>query len=376
MDIDDIKITERYRKDLGKMDELAASIDEHGLLHPPVVTADGELIAGERRIEACKRLGIKAIHVNVVDVKKASDFLKAQRDENTVRKNFLPSEAVAIAETIELAEREAAEQRAEEGRRRGGLIRQGKTSKVESCHQPERAKTRDKVAQCVGRSGRTLEKAKKIVEAAKEDPQKYRKLVEEMDRTERIDGVYKKLKKMRQAEDIANEPPPLPEGPFRVLVVDPPWQYCKRAGDPSQRGALPYPIMTMEEIIEVPVPRIAHEDAILWLWTTNSHLPDAFEILEVWEFEYKTTLTWVKQRMGVGDWLRGQTEHCLLAVRGKPVLNPLTNQTTVLHAPVGEHSEKPVEFYQLVESLCPGSRVDLFARRTREGWQVYGDEVA
>jgi N6-adenosine-specific RNA methylase IME4 len=79
--------------------------------------------------------------------------------------------------------------------------------------------------------------------------------------------------------------------------------------------------------------------------------------------------------MGCGDWLRGQTEHCLMATRGAPVVT-LTSQTTVLHAPVWAHSQKPDEFYQLVERLCPAPRYcELFARSTRPGWDGHGDEV-
>ena len=73
-------------------------------------------------------------------------------------------------------------------------------------------------------------------------------------------------------------------------------------------------------------------------------------------------------------WLRGQTEHCMLAVRGKPVFLH-GNQTTVLEAARREHSRKPEEFYALVEMVCPGRRMELFARQQREGWQVYGNDT-
>jgi MT-A70 protein len=90
--------------------------------------------------------------------------------------------------------------------------------------------------------------------------------------------------------------------------------------------------MTTEEICRVPITSIAHADCVLWLWTTNAHLPDAFKILEAWGFKYKTMLTWAKPNMGMGCWLRGQTEHALMAVRGNPAIH-LTNQTTLLQAP-------------------------------------------
>jgi N6-adenosine-specific RNA methylase IME4 len=96
-------------------------------------------------------------------------------------------------------------------------------------------------------------------------------------------------------------------------------------------------------------------------------------VVDAWGFTYKTCLTWVKTKMGMGDWLRGITEHCLLAIRGKPTLL-LRNQTTALVAPNGVHSAKPDAFYALVEDLCPGSKCELFGRTPRKGWMMYGTE--
>src|SRR5271157_3631528 len=103
---------------------------------------------------------------------------------------------------------------------------------------------------------------------------------------------------------------------------------------------------------------------------------EAFDILDAWGFTFKTILTWIKDRMGTGDWLRGQTEHCLMAVRGNPVIQ-LTNQTTALHGPLRKHSQKPEEFYRLVELLCPTSdngKLEMFSRQKREGWISHGNE--
>jgi N6-adenosine-specific RNA methylase IME4 len=78
----------------------------------------------------------------------------------------------------------------------------------------------------------------------------------------------------------------------------------------------------------------------------------------------------VKNRIGTGYWLRGRTEHCIMAVKGHPIVQ-LTNQSTVIHAPVREHSQKPDEFYRLVETLCLGRKIELFARETRDGWDTW-----
>jgi N6-adenosine-specific RNA methylase IME4 len=134
--------------------------------------------------------------------------------------------------------------------------------------------------------------------------------------------------------------------------------------------------MSIAGICAIDVSAIAHEDSILWFWVTNHHMREAFQVLDAWGFEQKTILTWGKSKLGCGDWLRGQTEHAILATRGKPTVT-LTNQTTLLNAPVRGHSQKPVEFYDLVESLCPAPRyADLFSRyQHNERWDCHGDEA-
>jgi N6-adenosine-specific RNA methylase IME4 len=195
-----------------------------------------------------------------------------------------------------------------------------------------------------------------------------------MKKTRKVNGSYKLVVTAKAAEAIKAEPPPLPTGPFRVLVVDPPWQYGGRAEDPSHRAANPYPTMTVDAIKAMPVCKLACPDSVLWLWTTNAFMRESYAIADAWGFTVKTILTWAKDRMGTGDWLRGQTEHCLMCVKGKPTI-VLTNQTTLLNAPLRAHSQKPEEFYALVDALCPGSKCELFSRQARTGWEQHGNEV-
>ncbi len=187
-------------------------------------------------------------------------------------------------------------------------------------------------------------------------------------------------RRMRKDEAIArikDEPEPLPEGPFRVIVADPPWLYEKRQEDPSSRGLAGshYPQMEFGSIADLDVPGLAHPDGcVLWLWTTNAHIFEAGKLCELWGFTPKTILTWDKVNMGTGDWLRGQTEHCVMAVKGSPTV-ALTNQTTILREKkTREHSQKPLSFYVMVDALCPGSKVELFARQPVKGWSTWGAE--
>jgi N6-adenosine-specific RNA methylase IME4/ParB-like chromosome segregation protein Spo0J len=379
--LDEIAVEDRCRQQLGDVSSLARSISSVGLLHFPIVTTDYRLVAGERRIEAVRSLEWESIPCHVVaNLAEAAQLLAAERDENLERLPLTPEEATRLADRFMELERPAAQERQRAGTsadgQAGGRGRRGNLREtfpeVSGSDEPGRSHAR--AARAAGMSRPTYEKAKAVREAAAQDPERFGPLLKEMNRGGKVNGVYKKLRRMQQQEQIEAEPPPLPTGPFRVIVIDPPWKYDNRPDDSSHRASNPYPSMSLQEITDLDVPGLVGSDCILWLWTTNSHLPHAFSILDGWGFSYKTMLTWVKDRMGTGEWLRGRSEHCLLAVRGRPTIN-LTNQTTVIEGPLREHSRKPESFYQLVESLCPGSKVELFAREARPGWVQHGDQA-
>jgi N6-adenosine-specific RNA methylase IME4 len=286
---------------------------------------------------------------------------RAEISENIDRLDFKPSEVNRIRQLCEAAARKQAKAR----QHSGGKFPQGA------------GKTRDKIGALANVSGRTMEKIAAVCDAAAAEPKKFGHLLEAMDRTGRVNGPYKRLKVAQQAEKIRAEPPPLPgNGPYRVIVVDPPWPYEIASEESTIRGVWPYPTLTVAEIAQTDIASIAHDDAILWLWTTNYHMQVVFYLLKAWGFEHRTILTWAKDHMGAGDWLRGQTEQCVMAIRGKPIVT-LTDQTTLLCAPVRKHSQKPREFYDLVERLCPAPRyADLFSRyRHSAKWDCHGDEA-
>jgi N6-adenosine-specific RNA methylase IME4 len=367
--ISEIVVGERHRRDLGDIAGLAKSIGDIGLLQPIAVTFDGHLIAGERRLRAVESLGWKTIPCTLLPIN-LGEVVRGEFAENTCRKDFTLSEAVAIKRALEPLETAAAKERQREGGRVGGKA-------SGNLPQASTGRAADKAAKATGMARRTLEKAEAIVDAAEAEPERFGKLLEDMDRTGRVNGLFKRLKVAKQAAVIRAEPPPPPgRGPYRVIVIDPPWPYEIRREDPSHRANTPYPQMSLAQIYALDIASIAAPDSILWLWTTNYHMRHAYAALDAWGFENRTILTWVKDKMGTGDWLRGQTEHCLMAGRGKPTI-ALTNQTTALHAPTRGHSEKPPEFYDLVESLCPAPRyADLFSRyRHNDKWDCHGDEA-
>jgi N6-adenosine-specific RNA methylase IME4 len=170
--------------------------------------------------------------------------------------------------------------------------------------------------------------------------------------------------------------PPLPEGKFSVIVCDPPWSYEANYNPDTYRSGASYPEMTLEQLKELEIP--AADDCILWLWTTNAFMHDAYHLLETWQFEPKTILTWFKDKMGTGYWLRGETEHCLLAIRGNPTIDSRAYSTHLKVKSQG-HSSKPDEFYEMIEATCgeaaENTYLEMFARKQRKNWRVWGNEV-
>jgi N6-adenosine-specific RNA methylase IME4 len=362
--LDRIKIGKRHRKVMGDIESLAASIEAVELLHPIVVRKDMRLVAGARRIKAFKLLGRKTIPATIIDL---AEIVRGESAENFERQNFTLSESVSIKRAIEpLIKAEAKE-------------RIGRPKKGANLAPIKKGKARDIVAKRTGKGRTSLAKAEEIIRAHEADPgnERIAKLVADMDRTGNVNGPSKRLKVLRQSAAIRAEPPPLPmNGPYRVITADNPWPYEVRQEDPSHRAVNPYPTMSIAQICKMDVASIAHDDCILWLWVTNYHMCEAPKVLDAWGFQHRTILTWVKDKMGMGDLLRGQTEHCIMAVRGKPIVT-LTNQTTVLYGKVRAHSQKPEEFYTLVEKLCPAPRYcGLFERQQRDGWDMHGDELA
>jgi N6-adenosine-specific RNA methylase IME4 len=376
MPVAKIIIGKRHRKRFDNIDSLARTIEAVGLLHPVVVDRNGRLIAGERRIRAMQMLGRTEIPVTRIDL---DQIVLGEFVENTERADFTLTEAVAIKRAIEsLIKAEAAKRQAEGGRLKG---------KASANLAEAKGEARDIIAKHTGKKHTTLAKAEKIIEAAEAEPDNphIAKLVEAMDSTGRVNGPYRRLTNMQAAEAIRAEPPPLPnKGPYRAGMGDCPWAYEPDDDDAAHRGVLPYPTLSIEQLCALDVASIMHQDSVLGFWVTNYilvrglHLP----VLHAWGgFEPKTMVTWPKDRPGRGHYAKGQTEHFIIATRGKPVIT-LSDQTTLLRGPFhlvnkGAHSSKPIEAYSFFESLCPAPRyADLFSRyRHNERWDCHGDQA-
>ncbi len=161
---------------------------------------------------------------------------------------------------------------------------------------------------------------------------------------------------------------------FRTILADPPW-------DIQQKGILGaerhYPLMNLEAIKRMPVAGLAEDDAHLWLWVTNATLRQGYDVAEAWGFTVRSPLTWIKFRLGLGNYLRNTTEHLLFATRGKAPVK-FRSQPTWFNAPVQDHSHKPEEQYPLIERVSDGPYLELFARRrppSNADWSAWGNEI-
>lgn len=162
------------------------------------------------------------------------------------------------------------------------------------------------------------------------------------------------------------------EGSFKTIVADPPWRYANAATKADANKH--YSTMCLEDILSIPVRSLATPDAHLWLWTTNAFMEEGHDVVRAWGFRPLTILTWCKPRPGVGHYLRNNTEHCILASRGKPIVPEHKPLSTWFEWPAQRHSQKPDAFYDLVETVSEGPYLEMFSRRARFNWQTWGNE--
>ncbi len=162
---------------------------------------------------------------------------------------------------------------------------------------------------------------------------------------------------------------------YRTIVADPPWRYGSQSGTASRGHARNhYGTMTLDEIKALDVADMAAKDAHLWLWGVNQLLDEAFAVCRAWGFKPLTVATWCKPGPGVGYYLRNNTEHVVLATRGKPMVPETKALASWFQWPSQRHSQKPDAFYDLVEQISPGPYLEMFSRRARFNWDTWGNE--
>jgi N6-adenosine-specific RNA methylase IME4 len=264
-------------------------------------------------------------------------------------------------------------------------IEGGKNKVVQISEQaPMERKAITQIAKVANVSHDTIAKVKKIEAVATPEVkaqlstgeisinQAYQEIKKEEKKAERIELIE------QQIEDIEQGLLPELKGLFDVVSVDPPWPYEGESKNVTsfdavgRRVANPYPEMSIEQIKKIEMPLM--NDSVVLLWTTHKFLPDAFEILKEWNLEYKATLVWNKEKIGMGAWFRMQCEFCLVGIKGKPYWNNTTFRD-ILNEPRREHSRKPDGFFEMIEQITLGRRLEYFSREKRNGWEVFGNDI-
>jgi N6-adenosine-specific RNA methylase IME4 len=173
-------------------------------------------------------------------------------------------------------------------------------------------------------------------------------------------------------------------GRYATILADPPWQFQNRTGKvaPEHKRLLRYPTMEIQEILQLPVGQLAAAQSHLYLWVPNALVGWGLDVMRAWGFTYKTNLVWYKIRndggpdgRGVGFYFRNVTELILFGVRGGlRTLQPGRTQVNLFATRKREHSRKPDEIYDIIETCSPGPYLELFARFRRAGWRQWGNE--
>lgn len=167
---------------------------------------------------------------------------------------------------------------------------------------------------------------------------------------------------------------------YKTIYIDPPWK--ESGGGKIKRGAdRHYPLMSTKEIMSLPIHRLADEIGChLYLWTTNNFLQDALACVKQWGFEYITFVTWNKDKIGLGQYYRGITEHCIFASTTKRLPYKVTDGkrkqgVTGFYEPKTVHSRKPDKMRQMIETVSYEPMIEIFAREEFVGWDWYGNEI-
>lgn len=331
-------------------------VSERGILDPLEITRGGVVLDGRHRLRAARELALRSLPVRVVspDDQVAHMLLGALQ-----RRHLSQSQKAALAVQLDVCQH---------ARRYGKKRSRANLHTGEVATLPPRGeRSREIAARTAGVSPRLVQDAITIYDT---DPDLFARVkAGELP----LHRARRELTRQHRYAQL-NTPTPLPDGAFELVYADPPWQLGNPDSDyaPEQY----YPTLPLDEIAALQVP--AAEDALLYLWAVNSHLPDALTVMQAWGFDYRGCEAWVKPSIGMGVWTRNRHELLLIGRKGhaSPAPRKLLLDS-VIEAARGAHSEKPAIVYQRLEHLYPEhSKLELFARgRTRKGWTAWGNQL-
>ena len=202
------------------------------------------------------------------------------------------------------------------------------------------------------------------------------KQIEFLDRASEEKLTVRELREEIRRDNIKTHEAELPTDKYRIIYADPPWKYGNSMPSYVTVPADYYPLMSINEICAMPVKEMAQDNAVLFMWTTAPILKESFEVVEAWGFEYKTFFVWDKVKHNMGHYSSVRHEVLLLCVRGSCPPDNLKLFDSVQTIERTEHSVKPEIFREIIDTIYPnGNRIELFARRKVNNWEVYGNQI-
>lgn len=402
INVNGIGYADRLRQlDHDNVARIASSMRQVGLINPitlrPQKGTGYWLIAGLHRLEAAKQLGWESIPAIIVDTSDTEARL-AEIDENLMRGELSAAErAIHIDKRKLLYEKMHPETQHGKapGSPSGGKVAKLATLGTERFTADTAQKTgvserkiqRDasrgeKIKNIAKVVGTSLDKGEELDALAKLPKAKQDELINRAADGEKVSAkpAVKQLARAEKEQELAEKTITASLAAekrlFGVIYADPPWRFETFSENGMDRSAdNHYPTMTTIDIVNLKVP--AADDCVLYLWATAPMLQEALDVMQAWGFSYKSQLVWVKDRVGTGYWFRNQHEILLVGVRGNiPAPAQGSQSSSVLNAPLGVHSAKPVEVAEMIEKFFPSTpKLELFCRSPREGWTALGNEA-
>ena len=344
---------------------LVTDIRRHGL-REPIWTLDGKILDGRNRYRACQEAGVEP---RFREIQENGLLLNFVLSANFHRRHLTPSQKATVAvEVLPWLEKEAKQRKAH------GKTGPGRTL-PQKIADASKGEAREQAAKSFGTNRQYVQDAKKLHQ---ENPELFQAVKEGKVTLSEVKRETRREERFLKAKTLAASSCELNAGlgQFPILYCDPPYRYEHAISD-SRKIENHYPTMPLEELCGLPVGEVSASDSVLFLWVPPPKLSEAMRLIEGWGFDYRTYIVWVKPRIGMGYYVRQQSELMLIAKRGNlPVPAPSNRPLAVINAPRTEHSEKPEEFYRIIERMYPGlPKIELFARKRREGWEAWGNEI-
>jgi len=372
---------------------LLEDIKRNGILQPIDITYNNVILDGHHRVKAAKEVGIKEIEVRI------PELLYVDEDEYLIsvamnRRHLTEGQKAVLANEYRkiLSEKRQSEAGKIKANARWHPDKEYSSDTVSEQHEnkvntrkeasdkfkvPERKvrmvqeieKTAPKVYEKLGSGDLQIHEAK-IIAQLPEDKREIA-LEKKLETKKDIRSIVREINNAEKNQNVK----PIPDGKFSIIYADPPWKY-EFSISMSRETENHYPTMELKEIKETKVP--AADNAVLFLWTPAPLIRQGLEVLEAWGFSYHTNMVWVKDKIGMGYYARIKHELLLIGTKGNGIGTPLPENRpeSVIFAERTEHSKKPDIFYEIIEKMYPKhSKIELFARNKREGWEGWGNEV-